>query len=115
MPFIFHQSKINLNITLRSILSGIPLRCLDIMGAGGFLLSNYQPELAEYFENGKEMVMYESQYDLLNKIDYYLSHEEEREEIARCGRIKIEKEFSYSKALPKIFDIVNAGTYHASI
>ena len=85
------------------------------MGAGGFLLSNYQPELAEYFENGKEMVMYESQYDLLNKIDYYLSHEEEREEIARCGRIKIEKEFSYSKALPKIFDIVNAGTYHASI
>lgn len=108
MPFVFAQSKINLNITLRSILSGIPLRCLDIMGAGGFLLSNYQPELAEYFENGKEIVMYESQYDLMNKIDYYLSHEDEREEIARYGQRKIDEEFSYRKALPKIFGIVNA-------
>lgn len=106
MPLVFAQSKINLNITLRSILSAIPLRCVDIMGAGGFLLSNYQPELAEYFENGKEMVMYESQEDLMDKIDYYLSHEEEREEIARRGKLKIEKEFSYEKKLPEIFQYI---------
>ena len=106
MPFVFAQSKINLNITLRSILSAIPLRCLDIMGAGGFLLSNYQPELAEYFENGKELVMYESQEDLMNKIHYYLSHDEEREEIARRGREKIEKAFSYEKKLPEIFQCI---------
>lgn len=106
MPFVFAQSKINLNITLRSILSAIPLRCLDIMGAGGFLLSNYQPELSEYFENGKEMVMYESQEDLINKIDYYLSHNEEREEIARRGREKIERDFSYEKKLPEIFQYI---------
>lgn len=106
MPFVFAQSKINLNITLRSILSAIPLRCVDIMGAGGLLLSNYQPELAEYFENGKEMVMYESQEDLMWKINYYLSHEEEREEIARQGKRKIERDFSYEKKLPEIFQHV---------
>ncbi|MDD6038064.1 MAG: DUF3880 domain-containing protein [bacterium] len=42
MPKIFRLSDINLNITLRSIESGIPLRCLDIMACGGFLISNYQ-------------------------------------------------------------------------
>ena len=106
MPFVFVRSKINLNITLRSILSGIPLRCLDVMGAGGFLLSNYQPELNEYFVNGQEMVMYESQEDLMGKIEYYLTHEKERKEIALCGKEKIQNEFSYKKKLEEIFNIV---------
>lgn len=106
MPFVFWGSKINLNITLRSILSGIPLRCMDIMGAGGFLLSNYQPELAEYFIDGQEMVMYGSQEDLMEKIEYYLIHEKERRDIALCGKEKIEKEFSYEKKLSDIFRIV---------
>ncbi len=42
MPYVFLNSKINLNITLRSIKTGIPLRAFDIMGSGGFLLTNYQ-------------------------------------------------------------------------
>ncbi len=50
--------------------------------------------------------MYESQEDLMNKIDYYLSHDEEREEIARRGREKIEKDFSYEKKLSEIFQYV---------
>lgn len=42
MPVVFCNSKINLNISLRTIRNGIPLRAMDIMGAGGFLISNYQ-------------------------------------------------------------------------
>lgn len=44
MPYIFNNTRINLNITLRSIKSGIPLRGMDVMGAGGFLMSNYQAD-----------------------------------------------------------------------
>lgn len=103
MPSVFCHSKINLNISLRSITSGIPLRCLDIMGAGGFLLSNYQPELAEYFTPGDDFVYFESDEDLLNKIDYYLTHDAEREGIARNGWKKIQSAFSYEKSLQTIF------------
>lgn len=106
MPHVFRGSKINLNITLRSILSGIPLRCLDIMGAGGFLLSNYQPELAEFFIDGKEMIMYTGRQDLLDKVNYYLENEEERIEIAINGHKKIQQEFSYDIVLDRIWDIV---------
>ena len=109
MPRVFRNSKINLNITLRSIISGIPLRCLDVMGAGGFLLSNYQPELAEYFIDGKEMVMYAGRDDLMDKINYYLNNDEERIEIAIQGQRKIEQEFSYDIVLDKIWDIVFKG------
>lgn len=109
MPRVFHNSKINLNISLRSIQSGIPLRALDIMGAGGFLLSNYQPELAEYFEDGKELALYTSAQDLMNKTAYYLAHEEEREAIARAGLAKVRQLFSYEarvKEMLRLADIL---------
>ena len=93
MPFIFRDSKINLNISLRSITSGIPLRCLDIMGSHGFLLSNYQPELAEYFVAGEDFVYFESDEDLLAKAEYFLIHENERKEIADNGWRKIQAAF----------------------
>lgn len=103
MPFIFLRSKINLNISLRSISSGIPLRCLDILGCKGFLLSNYQPELAELFVPGEEFVYFESEEDLIDKIDYYLHHEAKRIEIACNGWAKIQEQFSYELLLSKIF------------
>lgn len=106
MPLVFKSSKININPTLRCIESGIPLRALDIMGCGGFLLSNAQTELAEYFIDGEEVVLYYSLEDAIMKCHYYLEHEEERKEIARRGYQKVKQEFSYDKRLETIFNIV---------
>lgn len=106
MPSVFHNSKININITLRSIFTGIPLRVLDVLGCGGFLITNYQEEIAEYFENGQELVMYSSMEELLELCSYYLKHEEERKRIAANGLQKVREEFNYRKQLSIIFDTV---------
>ena len=106
MPAVFRTSKINLNITLRSIVSGIPLRAMDICGAGGFLLSNYQPELAEFLDNGVGCVLFDNEEDMLSKIEYYLSHDKERKEIACNGFEKVRQNFSYEVLVNRIFDIV---------
>lgn len=95
MPMVFKKSRINLNISLRSIKSGIPLRAFDIMGNGGFLLSNYQEDFLENFTPGVDFVYYESEEDLLQKIDYYLAHEEERQAIAKNGHDKVAKAHTY--------------------
>ncbi len=105
MPRVFHTSKINLNITLRSILSGIPLRVVDILAAGGFLITNYQTEIAERFEDGKELVIAYTPEDMIEKTAYYLKHEEERKEIAKAGQRKVLSEFSYDKVLSGILTI----------
>lgn len=94
-PVIYRNSKINLNLTLRSIRTGIPLRVWDILAAGGFCLTNYQPELLMYFENGKDLVIFESINDLEKKIAYYLSHEEERKAIAENGYRKVKELHQY--------------------
>lgn len=94
-PYVFRNSKINLNISLRSIGSGIPLRAFDIMGCGGFLLTNYQSDLLELFEPDKDFVYYTSYQDLIQKIDYYLSHETERKKIAINGYEKVKKHHTF--------------------
>jgi spore maturation protein CgeB len=94
-PLVFHQSQINLNITVRSIHSGIPLRAFDIMGCGGFLLTNFQADFLEHFTPGADYVYYESVDDLLCKVDYYLEHEDERCRIARNGYEMVKENHSY--------------------
>lgn len=106
MPLIFHYSKINIHITLRSITSGMSLRVLDVLACGGFLLTNYQPEIAEYFVDGEELVMYHSFEDMYDKIRYYLTHEEERARIARAGYEKVKLCFNYTKGFGEITKIL---------
>lgn len=102
MPLVFKSSKINLNMTLRSIHTGIPLRAMDIMGCGGFLLTNYQEDFLEYFEPGIDYVYYSSQRELMELADYYMNHEEERQEIARNGYDKVKAGHTYQNRVEVI-------------
>lgn len=106
MNKIFYLSRINLNITLPSIETGMPQRILDIMGSGGFVLTNYQREIEDYFEIGKEIEVFRDLDELMEKVPYYLSHEEERLQIAMNGYQKVRKCFSYIHQLTHILEIV---------
>ena len=86
MPLVFYKSKININLTLRTIQSGIPLRAMDILASGGFLLSDYRPELAEFFRDGEEVVLARTPGEMAEKIEWYLAHDEERERVAANGQ-----------------------------
>lgn len=85
MPFVFRNSAINLNTTMRAIQTGLPQRIWDVLGCGGFLLTNNQPEVAQFFEPGKHLETYDSIEEACDKIQYYLSHEDERLAIAKAG------------------------------
>ena len=106
MPKVFYVSKINLNITSRSIESGIPQRIWDIMAVGGFCLTNYQPELTEYFEIGKDLEVYHDLEELQQKVDYYLVHEDERIRIAINGYKKVRNYHTLRKRLEQILNYV---------
>ncbi|MBD5136102.1 MAG: glycosyltransferase [Lachnospiraceae bacterium] len=107
MPYVFKCSKINLNITLKSILSGMPLRALDIMGCGGFLLTNFQSEFMDYFTPGEDLAIYESESHLLEQIEYYLNHDDERMAIAKNGYKKVKQFHTFKNRLSEICDIAN--------
>ncbi len=106
MPKVFRMSRINLNFTIPNIKTGLPLRMWDIMGAGGFLMTNFQAELPELFEEDKDFVCFDGEEDLVQKTLYYLEHEKERQEIARNGYEKVKKLHSYQMRLQQMLDIV---------
>lgn len=106
MPKVFQASRINLNMTMRPIETGLSLRIWDILGCGGFLLTNYQAELPEYFEIGKDLEAYESMEELAYKIGYYLTHEEERMEIAIRGCEKVAAHHTYEIRLAEMIRIL---------
>ena len=107
MPKVFAASKVNLNITVKNIQSGIPLRALDILGGGGFLISNYQQELVEYFIPDEDLVCYESIEDAMDKVAYYLKNDLLREKIAMNGRRKCHEQFDYVKQVSALLQMAH--------
>ncbi len=105
MPQIIKCSKINLNMTNRPIKTGLPLRIFDLMGAGGFVISNYQAEIPEHFIPDEDIVLYDNIPDLLDKIGYYLKHDDERCQIAKNGHDKVKEFHSYDVRLQEMFQI----------
>lgn len=106
MPKVFQASKINLNMTMRPIETGLSLRIWDILGCGGFLLTNYQAEIPDYFEIGRDLETYESLEELEEKVHYYLTHEEERVEIAINGYEKAAKYHTYEIRLAQMIKVL---------
>lgn len=107
MPKIFRLSKINMNVTGKSIHTGIPLRAMDIMGCGGFLLTNFQEDFFRHFEPDVDFVYYTSFEEMLDKAGYYLAHDEEREKIRRSALEKMTREHTFEIRVGQMLQIVN--------
>ncbi len=108
MPLIFNRCGINLNISLRSIRTGIPLRAMDILGAAGFMLTNYQEDMFRHFEPGKHFDYYTSIEEAVDKADYYLRHDTERNAIAAAAGEEMEKNHTFEVRLREIISNICA-------
>ncbi|MCR5509889.1 MAG: glycosyltransferase [Lachnospiraceae bacterium] len=85
MPEVIASSRININTTMRPIKSGLPQRIWDVLGCGGFLLTNAQAEIPESLIPGRHLAVYETVDEACELVRYYLTHEDERARIAAEG------------------------------
>lgn len=67
-------------------------RSFEIPATGAFMLSVYTDDLNKFFAEGKEAAYFRSKEEMLEKIHYYLSHEEERKRIAKAGYERVKRD-----------------------
>ncbi|RJQ46077.1 MAG: glycosyltransferase [Nitrospiraceae bacterium] len=108
---IFNASKININLHSSTCHKGInPFgdfvnpRTFEIAACGGFQLVDRRSELAEFFDENKEVIVFESLEDLRKKITYYLEHEDERNAIAQRARERVLFEHTYEHRMHEMLE-----------
>jgi len=67
-------------------------RCFEIPAMGVFMLCQYSDDLSKLFEDGVDAVFFHNTQDMMQKIEYYLGHEAERETIARSGLNRVNRD-----------------------
>lgn len=96
---VYNSSKIVLNVTNwdPARYPALNQRVFDVPATGAFLLTDYSPELEQHYRIGEEIACFADVEELEDKARHFLSHDAEREAVARKG---------YEKALtlPTIAD-----------
>ncbi|MBR5154526.1 MAG: glycosyltransferase [Alphaproteobacteria bacterium] len=80
-------------------------RVYDVTVTGAMLVSDYMPEIEEVY--GNTIPMYKTEEELVEIINYYLSHEEERLEKAKKAQEITLKNFTHQAIGEKFFNIIN--------
>jgi spore maturation protein CgeB len=78
-------------------------RYYEINACGGFQLSHYAEGLERMYSIGEEIVLYVSPEDMIEKVHYYLKHEDEREAIANRGYLRTQSDHAMGKRFQHIF------------
>ena len=63
-------------------------------------------DIPDYFVIGEQLETFTSENELLEKIQYYLEHEEERARIALAGQQAVREYHSYKQRAVTIFNTV---------
>lgn len=86
-------------------ISGLYLsnRIFAVLGCGGFYLAQKTAGVETAFEIEKEVDVFESDDELLEKVKFYLHNEKQREKIALAGQQKVLTQYTYRQQMEKIF------------
>ncbi len=83
------------------------MRLYEATGCGAMLLTDEKQNLGDLFEVGKEVVTYKDKFDLIEKVQYYLSNNEEREKIAKAGQKRTFIDHTYKVRMRELETILN--------
>lgn len=104
MSNIYSSAKIGFNY---SINNDVNMRMFEVLSCGALLVTNRlktNSGFDELFRDGENAVTYSGGNELLDRIDFYLSHAEERKRIAENGRSLAVSRYTYEERLKQMLE-----------
>lgn len=88
------------------------MRLFEATGVGSLLITDEKDNLGEFFEVGKEIETYRDSDELVEKIKYFLTHEEQRARIARAGQARTLREHTYLRRMRELEQLLEPRLRH---
>ncbi len=85
---------------------GLNLRVMEGAATGAFQISNLQEDIPRRFVPGKEIELYTSWEEAVEKIEYYLQKPDERKSIGKAAFERLKKEHTLKQRMEEIFEII---------
>lgn len=106
---IYNATKININLhsSMNEDLFDpygdfINPRTFEICACGGFQMVDRRPPVQELFKEDEEIVMFSGVDEALDKIHFYLKHEDLRKKIALKGQERVIKQHTYTHRMQDV-------------
>jgi spore maturation protein CgeB len=81
-------------------------RTFEISASGTLQLTDTRDDLARFYKPGEETETYSSQQELLEKVEFYLTHEKERREIALRALERTLREHTYGHRIDQLLSVI---------
>jgi spore maturation protein CgeB len=82
------------------------MRLYETTGVGTLLLTDWKQNLHEMFEPDTEVVAYRTSEECVQKIRYFLEHEDERARIAKAGQARTLRDHTYRSRMAELVALV---------
>lgn len=102
---VYSQAKIVVNITING---DINLRLFEGTACGALLLTDSRANgLEQLFDLGREVIVYDNDQELLDQINYYLTHDAERQQIAEAGQQRCLRDHTFTRRAEQLLEYLN--------
>lgn len=81
-------------------------RTFDAAACAAFQLTDDKPGLTGHFAPGQEIIPYRDKHDLLQKLQYYMAHDQERRQIADAARQRVLAAHTFEHRTEQLLSIV---------
>ena len=104
----FSKCRVNVNIIDDTNYPAANMRFFEIPTSGGLQLCSACPEFEEEFIDKRDILYFKNASELVEKINWILSHDQEAREIRRTAQLKIKQTHNYTVRLQKILSLISS-------
>jgi hypothetical protein len=106
---LYQRAKVGFNVHNRGNYTVGSYRLFELPGNGVMQISDGGDYLNDFFEVGEEIIGYKNADDLIDKLRYYLGHDQERERIARNGYRRVMRDHRFRDRLRQAGELIEQG------